>query len=73
MSNLVHNEQTKLFASFLNNLGVAALAAGLVIPLVSLAFAERPWVYVWLPIALGAAIGTFLMWQAQKYLERLKE
>ena len=43
MPNLVHNEQTKLFASFLNNLGVAAFAAGLVIPLVSLGFAERPW------------------------------
>ena len=30
-------------------------------------------VYVWLPIALGAGIGTALMWQAQKYLERLQE
>lgn len=73
MSNLVHNEQTKLFASFLNNLGVAAFAAGLVIPVVSLGFAERPWVFVWLPVALGAGIGMFLMLKAQKYLERLKE
>ena len=73
MSNLVHNEQTKLFASFLNNLGVAAFAAGLVIPLVSLGFAERSWVFVWPPVAMGTGIGIYLMMQAQKYLERLKE
>jgi hypothetical protein len=28
MSNLVHNERTKLWATFLNNIGVASIAVG---------------------------------------------
>jgi hypothetical protein len=32
MPKLVYNEQVKMFANFFNNLGVAALAGGAVIP-----------------------------------------
>jgi hypothetical protein len=36
MSNLVHNEQTKMLASLFNNLGVVSLAIGLLAPVMSL-------------------------------------
>jgi hypothetical protein len=35
MSNLVHNEQTKMLASLFNNLGVASLATGILAPAMS--------------------------------------
>jgi hypothetical protein len=35
MGNLVHNERMKLAATFFNNVGVATLAVGTVLPLVS--------------------------------------
>jgi len=35
MSNLVHNERTKYFATLFNNLGVTAFAGGVVLPLFS--------------------------------------
>lgn len=73
MGNLVHNEQVKLFAAFLNNLGVAAFAGGAVLPVVTLSFADKPEVFMWLPPAIGGAIGTYCMWQAKKSLLRLKE
>ena len=73
MGNLVHNEQVKLFAAFLNNLGVASFATGAVLPVVSLGYASKPALLVWLPLAFGVGLGSFFMWQAQKYLRHLKE
>jgi hypothetical protein len=35
LSNLIHNERVKYAATFVNNLGVAAFAGGVVLPLYS--------------------------------------
>ncbi len=36
MANLVHNERLKLIATFLNNLGIAAIASGVFVTVFSL-------------------------------------
>jgi hypothetical protein len=73
MSNLVHNEQVKLFAAFLNNLGIASLAAGAILPTISLSFFAHDLKVSILTLVVGVGFGTWLMWQAQNYLIRLKE
>ena len=73
MGNLVHNEQVKLFAAFLNNLGVASFATGAVLPVVSLSYASKSALLLWLPFAFGAGLGTYFMMAGHNYLKRLKE
>jgi hypothetical protein len=88
MSNLVHNEQTKMLASALNNLGVISLATGLVAPLIS-AFlippsatpfdidGQREFIHVPIntigAVALGSICFIVLVSAAQFILTGLKE
>jgi hypothetical protein len=37
MANLIHNERVKMSANLFNNLGVASLATGFIVPLISVA------------------------------------
>lgn len=42
MSNLVHNEQTKMLANLFNNLGVVSLASGVLGPIFSVRVSATP-------------------------------
>jgi hypothetical protein len=88
MSNLVHNEQTKMLASAFNNLGVISLATGLIAPLIS-AFLIPPSAtpfdidgrkeFIHVPIntlgavALGSICFVLFLSMAQFMLTQLKE
>jgi hypothetical protein len=70
MSNLVHNEQVKLAATFWNNLGVAALLGVFLVP----AFYTQHTVLqqaLSIGVGLAAAIGLRLV--AHWWLTRLRE
>jgi hypothetical protein len=58
MNNLVRNERIRLVATFFNNIGVAALAAGVIFPLYSSTLValvkSPPW---WLPPSVGLSVG----------------
>jgi hypothetical protein len=71
MNKLVHNERCKYAATFFNNLGVAAFAAGAVIPL----FSQDPAVksHQWTLLSVGVFLGVFLLFSAYRLLGRLKE
>jgi hypothetical protein len=74
VSNLIHNERLKYAATFFNNLGVAAFAAGAIVPLFSLDPRLRE--YSWLTPAFGFGgifLGSFLMFSAFWLLGHLKE
>jgi hypothetical protein len=73
MGNLIHNEQIKLEAAFLNNLGVAAVAAGTILPIVSLSVATLPLIVVVVSFGLGAGLGMALLMTARGHLKQLKE
>ncbi|MDF3153253.1 hypothetical protein P3C58_14850 [Mesorhizobium sp. XAP10] len=73
MSNLVHNEQVKLGATFFNNLGVAAFATGAIIPIVSLTALGKSDLATWLPFAGGAGIGVFFHYMGHRALRELKD
>lgn len=71
MSNLVHNEQTKLFATFLNNIAIATVAGGIVLPQFNegdIASPQKLALYV-----AGTALGLLLHWFARHALSSLKE
>jgi hypothetical protein len=63
---LVHNERIKLLASALNNLGVGAILAGVVAPLVSGTFGGPGRVIAWI------VMGADLIALAQLVLGRLR-
>jgi hypothetical protein len=42
MSNLVHNERTKMLANLFNNLGVVSLASGVLAPVFSVRLSATP-------------------------------
>jgi hypothetical protein len=70
MSNLVHNEQVKLSATFLNNLGVAMLIGVFLIP----AFYTRHTILqqaLAISVGLAAAIGLRIV--AHRWLRRMRE
>ena len=77
MSNLVHNEKMKLTATFCNNCGVAAFAAGAIIPVVSLNHLRPPLMESVLIYVLGSVValilGLFCHWLDMRYLEKLKD
>lgn len=73
VSNLVHNEQVKLGAVFVNNLGVAAFATGAIIPVISLSVVGKSDLAVYIPFAIGAGLGVWFHWWAHKLLRDLKE
>lgn len=73
VSNLVHNEQVKLGATFFNNLGVAAFATGALIPVVNLSTIGKSNVETFVPFAIGAGIGILLRTMAYRALGALKE
>ncbi|CAH2399596.1 hypothetical protein [Mesorhizobium escarrei] len=73
VSNLVHNEQVKLFAVFLNNLAVASLATGAIVPMVSLSVVGKSDLAVYIPFGIGAAIAVWFHWWAHRVLRELKE
>lgn len=75
MSNLVHNEQVKLMASFFNNLAVASLAAGFVGPMISLITVPGSIprsVYAVL-VSAGLALSMLFVGCARAILSKLKE
>jgi hypothetical protein len=63
----VHNERVKLFATALNNLGVGAIIAGIVTPMVRGEINGLASLLIW-----GVAIGLNLIAQAQFWLGRLR-
>ena len=65
--NLVHNERIKLLATALNNLGVGAILAGIVAPLVNGTLANPGSTIAWL------VLGADLIAMAQVVLGRLRE
>jgi hypothetical protein len=72
-SSLVHNKQLELFAAFLGKLGVAAFAAGAIIPIVNLGIVGSSYLGVYLPFLVGTFVGLILLWVAHRTLNELKE
>jgi len=74
---LVHNERTKLTASWLNALATALIAAGTFAPLVALLYgvsapsANQPVLAALAVVCFGA--GICLHWGGRAYLKRLRE
>lgn len=72
-TDLIHNEQIKLRATWLNNVGVGCLIAGCVAPSISLIISEQA--SAWSLILLTAPwllIGTALHYLATVFLRRLR-
>jgi hypothetical protein len=57
MSKLAHNERVKYMATYFNNAGVAALVAGLILPI----FDAKPWWYGVIGIGVGAGFNLCAM------------
>jgi hypothetical protein len=70
MSNLVHNEQVKLSATFLNNLGVAVLVGVFLIPAL---YTRHTMLQQALSICIGLAAAAGLRMAAHSWLRRLRE
>src|SRR5262245_43578691 len=70
MSNLVHNEQVKLSATFLNNLGVAVLVGVFLIPTF---YTRHTMLQQALSIGVGLAAVVGLRTAAHWWLRRLRE
>ena len=70
MSNLVHNEQVKLSASFLNNLAVAVLVGVFLIPTV---YTRHTMLQQALSIGIGVVAAGGLRVAAHWWLRRLRE
>jgi hypothetical protein len=62
----VHNARVQLFATALNNLGVGAILAGIVAPLVNRTVGDPRYIAAWL------IFGADLLWLAQVWLGRLR-
>jgi hypothetical protein len=60
MSDLVHNERIKYGATFLNNSGVAALAAGVIVPIADTS--TPAWILFWGGCLLAAAFNGAALW-----------
>ncbi len=58
MSKLAHNERVKYMAAYFNNTGVAALVAGMVLPIFS---NDKPGWYAAVGIGVGAAFNLCAM------------
>jgi hypothetical protein len=72
MSHLVHNEQVKLEAKFLNNIGVGVFLAGAILPM--LTDAIPPGATVRVVLLIGAILlGWGLHWAARWHLKNLRE
>ncbi|MHC2627062.1 hypothetical protein ACVIW2_009094 [Bradyrhizobium huanghuaihaiense] len=71
----VHNEIQKLRASFCNGWGIAAVAAGLILPVLK-QIQTSDWLG-WLPVAvfagIGLGVGLFCHSIARIYIFKLKE
>jgi hypothetical protein len=61
MSNLVFNERVKYGATFFNNIGVASIAVGGVLPMLSAAPLGQP-TFITVLVAIGCALFGFLFW-----------
>jgi hypothetical protein len=61
-----HNEQVKLFATAVNNLGVAAIVAGIVAPTVNGTVRDAAHIVLWL------SFGVSFVLAAQLILRRLR-
>jgi hypothetical protein len=73
MSNLVFNERVKYGATFFNNIGVASIAVGAVLPMLSAAPLGQP-TFITVLVAIGCALfGFFCFGAAQYLLGMLKE
>jgi hypothetical protein len=70
MSNLVHNEQVKLSATFLNNFSVAALVGVFLIPAF---YTRHTMLQQALSICIGLAAAAGLRMAAHWWLRRLRE
>lgn len=70
MSNLVHNERTKLISMFWNNVGVGAIVAGVVLPSLS---GEASVLKFIAGMVTGFTFGLTLSWIAYWNLGFLKD
>jgi hypothetical protein len=70
MSNLVHNEQVKLTATFLNNLGIAVLISVFLLPAL---YTRHTIVQQALTIGVGVVVAIGLRICAHQWLRRLRE
>jgi hypothetical protein len=72
MSKLVHNEQTKLFATFMNNLAVASVVTGVLTPAFANHFQLSPlgqFIFVLGGVLMGYVVHRF----ARLFLRDLQE
>ena len=76
MSNLVHNERLKMMANFWNNLGVASITTGWIVPLYNATITNKN---MWfeptsvIAVVTGFGLGLMFWFYAQFTLTRLKE
>jgi hypothetical protein len=70
MSNLVHNEQVKLAATFWNNLGVAALLGVFLVPAF---YTRHTTLQQAISIGVGVAAAIGLRMVAHRWLRRLRD
>jgi hypothetical protein len=75
MSNLVHNERMKLMATFFNNIAVASLVTGFVVPLINLVTAPGsiPRSIYEISVSAGIALSMLFVGCARGILGNLKE
>jgi hypothetical protein len=74
---LVHNERTKLTATWISGLATAFIAAGLFAPLAALAYGITElrigWSYVIAIVAVCIGVGSLLHWTGRLVLGSLRE
>ena len=75
MSNIIHNEQVKLKATFCNNLAIFCLATGILIPALSLTLRTQDMpILTKLFVAGFGLLGAFVFhYAARGFLRELKE
>jgi hypothetical protein len=73
--NLIRNERIKLFATALNNLAVATMAAAIIAPVAGILYGSTAVASTWWPLLALAwiSVGIGLHIGAQRVLGRLKE
>jgi hypothetical protein len=70
---LVHNEQTKLTATWLNGIAIASIAVGGIAPFVAAILGTSGFVPAFVTGVTWLTIGAGLHWMARRILRRLIE
>ncbi|MBZ9683184.1 hypothetical protein LB531_21230 [Mesorhizobium sp. CO1-1-2] len=74
MSNQIHNERTKMFADYINNLAVVAMSTGAIIPAVTATLSTQELGFrTFIPLIVGGILATALRFCVSWALGNLKD